>query len=65
MADELKNASAKKRLPKAIIPTDLYGQAVDIDQLENLAKKYSIPLIIDSAESFGAESSKGLSLIHI
>lgn len=59
LADELKNASAKKRLPKAIIPTDLYGQAVDIDQLENLAKKYSIPLIIDSAESFGAESSKG------
>lgn len=59
LADELKNASAKKRLPKAIIPTDLYGQAVDIDQLENLAKKYSIPLIIDSAESFGAESSRG------
>ena len=56
LADELKNASAKKRLPRQSF--QIYGQAVDIDQLENLAK-YSIPLIIDSAESFGAESSKG------
>ena len=59
LADALKNASAKKILPKAIIPTDLYGQSVDIDQFEDLAKKYSIPLIIDSAESFGAESLSG------
>lgn len=59
LEDALKNASAKKILPKAIIPTDLYGQSVDIDQFEDLAKKYSIPLIIDSAESFGAESLSG------
>jgi len=59
LEDALKNASARKILPKAIIPTDLYGQSVDIDQFEDLAKKYSIPLIIDSAESFGAESLSG------
>ncbi len=59
LEDELKNAAAKKMLPKAIIPTDLYGQSVDIDRLEKLSKVYSIPIIFDSAESLGANSLGG------
>ena len=51
--DRLK-ASSENRLPKAIIPTDLYGQSVDITSLEKLAKEFDVPLIIDSAESLGA-----------
>jgi len=43
---------AKK--PKAIVPTDLYGQSVHIERLEALAAQYEIPLIVDSAESLGA-----------
>jgi UDP-2-acetamido-2-deoxy-ribo-hexuluronate aminotransferase len=35
---------------KAIIPVDLYGNVADIDEL----KKYSIPIIQDSAQSTGA-----------
>ena len=46
-------------LPKAIIPTDLYGQSVDLERLEALAEKYGVALVVDSAESLGAEYSSG------
>lgn len=59
LSEELVKANKENRLPKAIIPTDLYGQSVDIDSLESLAQKYNIPLLIDSAESFGAEYKDG------
>ena len=51
---ELSKAANENRLPKAIIPTDLYGMSVDIEGLEKLADRYGIRLIIDSAESLGA-----------
>jgi len=55
LSEELHTASKENRLPKAIVPTDLYGQSVDLDRLELLSKKYEIPLLVDSAESLGAE----------
>lgn len=54
LAKELAKAAAENRLPKAIVPTDLYGQSVDLDALEGLAAQYGLRLIIDSAESLGA-----------
>lgn len=54
LAEELAKAAKENRLPKAIVPTDLYGQSVDLDGLEDLAAQYSIRLIVDSAESLGA-----------
>lgn len=56
---ELSKASAENRLPKAIVPTDLYGQSVDLDVLEHLAKQYGVKLIVDSAESLGASYKNG------
>ena len=56
---ELRKASAENRLPKAIVPTDLYGQSVDLDALENLAAQYGVKLIVDSAESLGASYKNG------
>ncbi len=56
---ELRKASTKNRLPKAIVPTDLYGQSVELDALENLAQKYGVKLIVDSAESLGASYKNG------
>ncbi len=52
--EKLLSAAKKNRLPKAIIPTDLYGQSVDLEPLEALAMNYGVRLIVDSAESFGA-----------
>lgn len=54
LAEELANAAAENRLPKAIVPTDLYGQSVDLARLEALAAHYHVRLIVDSAESLGA-----------
>jgi len=39
---------------KAIITVDLKGMPVDFDNISKKLKKYNIPLISDSAESFGA-----------
>jgi len=50
----LEDAARAGRLPRAIIPTDLYGQSCDLDRLEAAAAGYGVPLIVDSAESAGA-----------
>lgn len=56
LAEELSIAAKQSRLPKAIVPTDLYGQSVAIEELESLAAQYGVCLIVDSAESLGATS---------
>lgn len=59
VAQQLEDAARSNRLPKAIVPTDLYGQSVDLDPLEALAAQYGISLIVDSAESLGASYREG------
>jgi len=59
LADKLEQANAENRLPKAIVPTDLYGQSVDLDRLEALAERYGVALVVDSAESLGASYLNG------
>ncbi|MDR9485953.1 MAG: aminotransferase class I/II-fold pyridoxal phosphate-dependent enzyme, partial [Sediminimonas sp.] len=54
LAEELAKAAVENRLPKAIVPTDLYGQSADLAPLEALAAQYGVRLIVDSAESLGA-----------
>ncbi|XWN31262.1 MAG: aminotransferase class I/II-fold pyridoxal phosphate-dependent enzyme [Devosia sp.] len=55
LAGALAEAERDGRLPKAIVPTDLYGQSADLDTLEALSARYEVRLIMDSAESLGAE----------
>ena len=43
---------------KAIIAVSLYGQCADFDEINAIGEKYSIPVIEDAAQSFGA-SYKG------
>lgn len=59
LAKELAKAATENRLPKAIVPTDLYGQSADLDTLESLAAQYGVRLIVDSAESLGATYKNG------
>ncbi len=40
---------------KAIIPVHLYGQSVDMDAINLIAKKYSLIVIEDAAQSIGSE----------
>jgi UDP-2-acetamido-2-deoxy-ribo-hexuluronate aminotransferase len=39
---------------KAIMPVSLYGQCVDMDAINSIAKKHRLPVIEDAAQSFGA-----------
>ena len=57
--DELARASRENRLPKAIVPTDLYGQSFQIDAIEEAAAQYGVAIVADSAESLGASYRAG------
>ncbi len=40
--------------PKAIIPVDLFGQPADYDEILQVADRYSLKVVADAAQSFGA-----------
>jgi dTDP-4-amino-4,6-dideoxygalactose transaminase len=44
---------------KVIMPVHLYGQTVDIEPFEELARKYGIDLVEDAAQAIGSEFSNG------
>ena len=43
------------RLPKAIIPVHLYGMPGKLDEILEIANRYEIPVLEDSAEALGSE----------
>lgn len=49
----IENAITKKT--KAIIPVHLYGQPTDMDEINQLAKKYKLAVIEDACQAIGAE----------
>ena len=42
------------RKPKAIVPVTLYGMPYQVDRILEIARKYDIPLVEDTAESLGS-----------
>ena len=50
--------------PKGIIPVDLFGQPADYDAIESIANRYSLWIMCDAAQSFGA-SYKNLKVGNI
>ncbi|HEY1196820.1 DegT/DnrJ/EryC1/StrS family aminotransferase [Flavobacterium sp.] len=44
----------KGKKPKAIIAVHLYGMPYKIDEIHDIAKKYDIPILEDSAEALGS-----------
>ncbi len=53
--DASKIEAAITNKTKAIMPVSLYGQPADMDEINAIAAKYSLPVIEDAAQSFGAE----------
>jgi dTDP-4-amino-4,6-dideoxygalactose transaminase len=54
LAKEIEACEKKGKLPKAVIPTDLYGQCADLGQILEICEPYGIPVIADSAEALGS-----------
>jgi len=43
-----------KLVPKCIIPVDLFGHLADYDSIKKISQKYSLIILEDAAQSFGA-----------
>ena len=55
LKDALEDCKRRGKLPKAVVPTDLYGQCCDLPQIVSICNKYDIPVVCDSAEALGAK----------
>ncbi len=54
LESELKRRATINRLPKAIVPVDVFGRTCDYESILQISRKYEIPVLVDSAESLGA-----------
>jgi dTDP-4-amino-4,6-dideoxygalactose transaminase len=50
----LAKGAAAGRRPAAVVTVDLYGDAADYAELEQICERFEVPLIEDSAEALGA-----------
>lgn len=51
----IEDAIRRGKRPKAVIPTDLYGQPCALPQIQAICDRHEIPIICDSAEAMGAK----------
>jgi dTDP-4-amino-4,6-dideoxygalactose transaminase len=60
LADELEVCKKAGKLPRAVVPTDLYGQCCDYDRIIDVCEKYGVPVIADAAEAMGSRYKSDL-----
>lgn len=58
LAEALKDAARRGKLPRAVIVVDLYGQCAEYDRIVPLCAEHDVPLIADAAEALGATFGK-------
>ena len=54
VAEEIAAAAGRGKLPRAVIVTDLYGQAADLDRVLAICEPHGIAVVSDTAEGLGA-----------
>ena len=54
LVDELALAARRGKLPKAVVPVDLYGQCCDYDAIVGACDAHGVVVVEDSAEAIGA-----------
>jgi dTDP-4-amino-4,6-dideoxygalactose transaminase len=69
LEEELAACANRGKLPKVVIPTDLYGQCADLPAIQAICVPYEIPVISDAAEAMGSRyycksESTPLSTLH-
>jgi len=55
LSEELESCAKTGKLPKAVIPTDVFGQCSDYNRIFKICGRYDVPVIIDAAEAMGAK----------
>ena len=56
LEDALAKAARRGRLPKLVIPTDLYGHPADLAAIRAACDRWGVPVLADGAASLGAEA---------
>ena len=51
---ELARAARRGRLPRVVVPVDLFGQCCDLDAIVALCDRWGVPVLCDSAAALGA-----------
>ena len=51
---EIDSCRKRGKLPKAVVPTDLYGNCSDYEHIISICDDFGVPVIIDAAEALGA-----------
>jgi dTDP-4-amino-4,6-dideoxygalactose transaminase len=54
LGESLEAYKKKGKCPKAVVPTDLYGQCADYEHIYEICDQYDVPVIVDAAEAMGA-----------
>jgi dTDP-4-amino-4,6-dideoxygalactose transaminase len=54
LEEELARGEKLGKLPKALIPTDLYGQCCDYERIYGICHRYGVPVVVDAAEALRA-----------
>ena len=54
LKEALENCKRRGNVPKAVVPTDLYGQCVNYGQIFEICEEYGVPVVADAAEALGA-----------
>ena len=64
LRDALAKAAREGRLPRVVVPVDLYGQCADLDGIVAACDHWGVPVLSDSAESLGASGRGGVKAGH-
>jgi dTDP-4-amino-4,6-dideoxygalactose transaminase len=59
LAAELAAAARRGKLPRVVVPVDLYGQCCELDAIIAACDRWGVPVMCDSAAAMGAQQRGG------
>lgn len=59
LAEELARAARRGKLPRVVVPVDIYGQCCDLAAIVAVCDRWGVPVLCDSAAAMGALGRDG------